>query len=360
MRVDAVRGTNFRCYRRLELGFQPGLVGVVGPNGAGKTSLLELIHFGCLGYSPRTSNDRRLVAFDAQVLRAEVDAVLASGPVSAAVGYAPGEPKRATVDGAPVRTIERLLPRFPVLVFTPDRLRLVQGAPALRRSYFDRVIVRLWPALGQLPGEYARALAQRNHLLRRVRSGATGAAALDPWDELVARSGAALSAARGRLCSRLGPGLAERMGELGGDPPPDPLRLHGSTPSGEPELLATLRDRRRRDIDRASTGAGPHLDDYELVDGGRDLRQFGSQGEQRRVLLALILAEADLIENERDEQPLLLLDDVTGEFDAGRRGLLLEAVGRFQQALLTTTDAADLGDAPAAVITVRDATVRTQ
>ena len=90
MRVDAVRGTNFRCYRRLELALQPGLVGVVGPNGAGKTSLLELIHFGCLGYSPRTSNDRRLVTFDAQVLRAEVDALLASGPVSAAVGYRAG------------------------------------------------------------------------------------------------------------------------------------------------------------------------------------------------------------------------------------------------------------------------------
>lgn len=358
MRVDAVRGTNFRCYRHVELALQPGLVGVVGPNGAGKTSLLELIHFGCLGYSPRTSNDRRLITFDAQVLRAEVDALLASGPVSAAVGYAPGEPKRATLDGAPVRTIERLLPRFPVLVFTPDRLRLVQGAPALRRSYFDRVVVRLWPALAQLPAEYARALAQRNHLLRRVRAGATGPTALDPWDELVARSGAALSAARGRLCSRLGPGLAERMRELGGEPPADPLRLHGNAPAAEPELLAALRERRRPDIDRASTGVGPHLDDYELVDGGRDLRQFGSQGEQRRVLLALILAEADLIEAERDEQPLLLLDDVTGEFDAGRRSLLLDAVGRFQQALLTTTDAADLGDAPAAVITVRDATVR--
>src|SRR5205085_8736291 len=115
------------------------------------------------------------------------------------------------------------------------------------------------------------------------------------------------------------------------------------------ELAAALAERRRRDIERAATGAGPHLDDVELRESGRDLRRFGSQGEQRRALLALILAEADLLTSERGEQPLLLLDDVTGEFDAGRRSLLLEAVRRFDQAIVTTTDRADLGDGPATV-----------
>src|SRR5436190_14920738 len=186
MWVAAVRGANFRCYARVDVRLPPGLVGVVGPNGAGKTSLLELIHFGCLGYSPRTSNDRRLIALGRDFLRVEVDAVGAAGPVAAAVGYAPGEPKRASVDGAPVRTIERLLPRFPVLVFTPDRLRLVQGAPALRRSYVDRVLARLWPAPAAASAEYGRRLAQRNHLLRRIRAGHASPDGLDPWDRLLA------------------------------------------------------------------------------------------------------------------------------------------------------------------------------
>jgi DNA replication and repair protein RecF len=356
MRVVAVRGANFRCYPRVDLPLPAGLVGVVGPNGAGKTSLLELIHFACLAYSPRTSSDPELVRFGCDVLRAEADVDLAPGRVTAEVGYRPGDPKRAVVDGAPVRSIERLLGRFPVLVFTPDRLRLVQGPPALRRAYFDRVLARMWPALAPSAAEYGRALAQRNHLLRRIRAGQTPASAIEPWDDMAARTGAALTAARSRLCRRLSPALAARLEELGGEPGPHPLRHLPSVDGGEASLRDALIARRTRDVERASTGAGPHLDDYELSDAGRDLRRYGSQGEQRRALLGLILAEADLIEQERDEQPLLLLDDVTGEFDAGRRSLLLEAVGRFQQAILTTTDRADLGGA-AAVMTVSGGTV---
>jgi DNA replication and repair protein RecF len=331
-------------------------VGVVGPNGAGKTSLLELIHFACLAYSPRTSADPELVRFGCDVLRAEARVELAAGPAETAVGYTPGDPKRATVDGSAVGSIDRLLARFPVLVFTPDRLRLVQGPPALRRAYFDRVLARMWPAQSALASEYGRALVQRNHLLRRIRAGQSPASGLDAWDEMTARAGAALGAARSRLSHALAPRLAERLAALGGVPGDEPLLHVPNTPGGERELRAALAGRRQRDVERAATGAGPHLDDYRMQDAGRDLRRYGSQGEQRRMLLGLILAEADLIERERDEQPLLLLDDVTGEFDAGRRGLLLEAVSRFQQAILTTTDEADLG-VGAAVVTVRDGTV---
>ena len=139
-------------------------------------------------------------------------------------------------------------------------------------------------------------------------------------------------------------------------PGPSPLKLVANTDG--PDLLATLGSSRRRDIDRGSTGRGPHLDDVELRDGGSDVRRYGSQGEQRRMLLGLILAEADLLAEERDELPLLLLDDVTGEFDAERRGLLLDAVGRFDQAILTSTDEADLGGRATAIVRVTDGVAR--
>src|SRR4051794_41521436 len=129
-----------------------------------------MVHFGALGYSPRTSADAQLVTFGADVLRTELDAVTAAGPSRVEIGFRPGEPKRVTVDGSRERSVERLLGRFPVLVFTPDRLRLVQGAPALRRAYFDRALARLWPAPAAASGEYARRLSQRNHLLRRGRA----------------------------------------------------------------------------------------------------------------------------------------------------------------------------------------------
>ena len=140
MRAVAVRGTNFRCYSRLELELDAGVVAAVGPNGAGKTALVEMIHFSALGYSPRTSADPQLVTLGADFLRTELDADVAAGRTSVEIGYRPGEPKRVVVDGAAERSVERLLGRFPVLVFTPDRLRVVQGPPALRRSYLDRVL----------------------------------------------------------------------------------------------------------------------------------------------------------------------------------------------------------------------------
>jgi len=356
VRVAAARGTAFRCYARIDVAFAGGLIGVVGPNGAGKTSLIELIHFGCAGYSPRTATESQVVRFGSDVTRVEVDAVLRGGPVTTEVGFRPGEPKRVTVDGTQERSAASLLARFPVLVFTPDRLRLVQGPPALRRAWLDRALVRLWPALADVPAEYGRALVQRNHLLRRIRAGAASPAGLDAWDGMLAAAGAELLAARERLCSRLLPRLGERLAELGGDPGEAPLRLAAN--AAGPDLLAALGAGRRRDIDRGATGRGPHLDDIEMREAARDVRRFGSQGEQRRMLLGLILAEADLLADERNELPLLLLDDVTGEFDAERRGLLLDAVARFDQAILTSTDEADLGGRAAAVVRVSDGVAR--
>jgi DNA replication and repair protein RecF len=356
VRVAAARGTAFRCYARVDVAFSGGLVGVVGPNGAGKTSLIELIHFGCAGYSPRTATESQVVRFGSEVTRVEVDVHLRGGPVTTEVGFRPGEPKRVTVAGAPERSVAALLARFPVLVFTPDRLRLVQGPPALRRAWLDRAVVRLWPALADVPAAYGRALVQRNHLLRRIRAGAATPDGLDAWDGVLAAAGGELVAARERLCTRLLPRLRDRLAELGGDPGDPPLRLLANAEAAE--LQEALSASRRRDIDRGSTGRGPHLDDAELRESDRDIRRYGSQGEQRRMLLGLILAEADVLAEERDELPLLLLDDVTGEFDADRRALLLDAVGRFDQAILTSTDEGDLGGRAAALVRVADGVAR--
>jgi DNA replication and repair protein RecF len=350
VRIASVRGLGFRCYERVKVDLPTGLVGVVGPNGAGKTALIEMIHFGCLGYSPRTSTEAQVVRFGAELTRVETGAGVADGLHEVAVGYRPGEPKRVTVDGVAERSVESLLARFPVLVFTPDRLRLIQGAPALRRTYADRVLARLWPAVAASAPEYGRRLAQRNHLLRRVRAGAASVDALEPWDRLLAEAGEQLISARSRLCTRLAGPFAERLAVLGGRPGTEPLRYLPNAAAGT--LAAALAERRGRDLERAATGAGPHLDEIGLYEDGRELRLYGSQGEQRRALLALILGEADLLGEERSEPPLLLLDDVTGELDADRRARLLEAVSVFEQVIVTTTDVADLGGREGAVFAV--------
>lgn len=246
-----------------------------------------------------------------------------------------GEGKRAKLNGAPLRAAEQLRSMVATLVFTPDRLGVVKGPPATRRAYFDRVLGRFAPMRAPLPAEYGAAVAQRNAALRRASARLSGRDAIEPWSERVATLGAELVQARLETLDLLEPAFAERAAELGlGDVA---LRYEGDPPTLE-GLEAVL----DRDLDRGVTSLGPHLDDVVLSAAGRDLRSFGSQGEQRLALLALLLAEAETIADRTGVPPLLLLDDVLSELDPERRRILAARVRTAGQALITATDAAML------------------
>jgi DNA replication and repair protein RecF len=237
-----------------------------------------------------------------------------------------------------LRTAEQLRGLVSTLVFTPDRLGVVKGPPAARRAYFDRVLGRFAPARASLPTEYGAAVAQRNAALRRVGVGTSSREAVEPWSERVASLGAELVAARLETLTLLEPPFAVRADEFGlGDVS---LRYDGEPPSLD--ALAALLE---RDLERGVTSLGPHLDDVMIAAGGRDLRSFGSQGEQRLALLALLLAEAETIADRTGVPPLLLLDDVLSELDPGRRRILAARVRSAGQALVTATDAAMLSAA---------------
>jgi DNA replication and repair protein RecF len=318
---------------------RPGLVLAVGPNGVGKTNLLEALHVGSQGFSPRTRNDAQLIRFGSRMSRISVRGRRGTVPIEIELTIEAGAGKRAKVNGAALRAAEQLRGETAALVFTPDRLGVVKGAPAARRAYFDRALGRLSPARAQLSAEYSAAVAQRNASLRRVAAGFSTRAALQPWTEQVAQLGAELVAARREVLGLLGQPFAERAGELG--LPEAELRYHGEAPT-----VAALEDRVDRDLERGVTGIGPHLDDVVLGSAGRELRSFGSQGEQRLAVLALLLAEAELIVERRGVPPLLLLDDVLSELDPGRRRILAARVVRVGQALVTATDAAMLPAEP--------------
>jgi DNA replication and repair protein RecF len=352
LRVRAVHAVSFRLYARLDAGLADGLTAVVGANGAGKTSLLEAVHFGCTGYSSRTSAEAQCVREGDELLRVEVEGVSAGRPCRTAVGFRPGEPKRVVVDGAPARSVEALAERWACLVFTPDRLALVKRSAAVRRAYLDRAVARIDPPAARASGGYARALAQRNALLRRVRAGAAPPAALDPWDEQAASLGAEITAARRRLCERLAPLFRERVGRLGGRNDEAWLRYLPRGDEDPAAALAALRAGRRRDVERAVTGSGPHLDDVLLAESARAVRAYGSQGEQRTAVLALLLAEATVLRETRGEPPVLLLDDVLSELDERRRRLLLDAVREHGQTVVTTADPRDLPEPPDRVLEV--------
>jgi DNA replication and repair protein RecF len=258
-----------------------------------------------------------------------------------------GQAKEARLNGARLPSAESLRRELSTLVFTPDRLAVVKGGPAARRAYFDRAIGRLFPARAVVPQDYLAALAQRNAALRRAQLGLSGREAIAPWTERVAGLGTELVEARRAALARLAPAFAERAEELG--LPDGRLRY-----DAEPPTAAQLETRLARDIERGTTGLGPHLDDVAIASGDRDLRQFGSQGEQRLAVLSLLLAEAELLET----PPLLLLDDVLSELDPGRRRVLAERIGDMGQTMITATHRSALPVEPAQLVEVEPGTAR--
>ena len=323
----------------------------VGPNGAGKTNLLEAVHLATQGFSPRTRADAELVRFGAAGARVAVSGRRQGSGFEVELTIKPGEGKRARLNGAALRTAEQLRSELPALVFTPDRLVVVKGSPAARRAYFDRALARLLPGRASLPVEYAAAVGQRNAALRRVAARLSTVEALAPWTGQVAELGAALVAARNEALALLMPAFAVKAAALG--LPAGDLAYAGRVPTVE-----SLEARLQRDIERGSTGLGPHLDDVGIRAGGRDLRSFGSQGEQRLAVLSLVLAEAECLAGRQGGAPLLLLDDVLSELDRTRREALVELLPTDGQTLMTSTAADALAVEPGQLLVVSPGQVR--
>jgi DNA replication and repair protein RecF len=266
------------------------------------------------------------------------------------VGFEPGQPKRMTVDRAPVERLLDVAERPLVSVFMPDRLELVKGPPGVRRAHLDQFVAALWPARTVARRSYAQALAQRNALLGRIRSGRATRQTLSAWDLELAGHGLALMRDRAeavRTTTASFERYARELG-LGGGPT---IEYRPRSKAGTPEELAgELAARLDGDLERGFTGHGPHRDDLLLAREGRELRAYGSQGQQRLALLALLLAEREVISTVRPSPPVMLLDDVMSELDHDRRRALIDVLrAGAGQAVITTTDVehvpgADHGD----------------
>jgi DNA replication and repair protein RecF len=346
--VSRVKLRNFRNYERVEIELGSGLTIVHGPVGAGKTNLLEAVYFGCVGRSCRGAADRELVRFGERIAFVCVTASNANEPHSFEVALERGGPKVTRVDGARSERIAELAERPLLCVFMPDRLELVKGPAGLRRAHLDALVSALWPSRRATRAAYGRALAQRNALLSRVRAGRSSPDALAGWNRELARHGVELVRDRAAAAQAIVGGVQARGADLGlGE-----LSLHyrprieaREQKQFEHELESAL----DQDLARGFTTRGPHRDDLLLERAGRELRRYGSQGQQRLGLLALILAERDALAAARGRTPVLLLDDVLSELDSEHRELLLELVGREGQTLVTTADLPAASSSPGAV-----------
>jgi DNA replication and repair protein RecF len=343
VRVLSVALRDFRTYARADANLGEGLTVVHGPNGAGKSNLLEALYYGCTGRSPRTRNERDLIRFGAQATRVAVRFCTADRTHELTVAYGVSgsrADKRMSCDGAAVEHLLDLEQRPLVGVFAPDRLELVKGPPALRRAHLDQLVGALWPARASDRRAYGRVLAQRNALIARMRAGRATPQTLQAWDRELAAAALALRDHREQAVALLEEPFTEGARRLGcsGD-----VRLRyrpGASARDEEEFGRELNARLQSDLERGYSGYGPHRDELAIVRDGRELRSFGSQGEQRLALLALLLAERAVLARERDQIPLLLLDDVMSELDRQRREQLAQELSAGGQSVIATTDPA--------------------
>jgi DNA replication and repair protein RecF len=370
---------SFRNYRTLDVELPDGPILVLGPNASGKTTLLEALYLLATTKSHRTNTDRELVNWHARaeqgvppfarvaakVQRRGVQNIEIVVTREGANGTEPQSGiarKLIRVNGQKRRAID-LIGQVNAVMFGPQDLDLIVGAPALRRRYLDITISQIDPHYVRTLQTYQKVVLQRNSLLKSMaergrRGGETGAVdQLTYWDGELVANGAYLLYRRlgviGEL-NRIADGLHARLAGTGealevlyrSTVAEETLPAEGA-PSEEAvrdRYAERLRASRAEELRRAVTLVGPHRDDVAFTVGGVDMGTYGSRGQQRSVILAVKLAEVELMREATGEMPLLLLDDVVSELDPERRRYLLEAVlERKQQVLVTATDLIPVG-----------------
>lgn len=327
---------NIRNFRNIgELAWQPGagLNILEGENAQGKTNLLEAVYYLANGRSFRVQDPQNLIRFDAA--GAELTGRWVEGDLATTVQMRILPEGRETfLQGKPLHRLGKIHEQFRALLFTPDSALLFRGSPTARRRYFDQAIGVVFPEYGPELARYQRILRQRNQCLE---DGAPEDV-LAGFDRQWADAALVLVAARRKYLRELTPFWERRFRQLSGMELE--LNTHWEESAGEEgtaALLEALGRRRSAERARRRTLAGPHLDDLKTLFSRHAVREVGSQGQQRMLVIALKLAEADLFRERGGRGLIFLLDDLGSELDAGRQRRLIDLLGELKaQTVLTT------------------------
>lgn len=343
MYVQWIKLKNFRNYKEESVSFHPHLNLILGKNAQGKTNLLESIYITSLGKSFRTSRDSEMIGFGGDYARVEAFFDKSGEELSVLADYSK-DGKSVQIDGVRISRNIEMLSHVYAVVFSPEDLKIVKDEPEKRRKFLDRELCQIKPVYYRYLGRYKKILQQRNTLLK---GGDLNPELLSVWDQELVSYGVKIICERKKFIEQLhrisgelhgGISNGEERLELSYESSVTLFERSGKEEDGENDEKKVLKDsflkqlkrNERMDRMRGNTSVGPHKDDLKICVNGVDIRHFGSQGQQRTAALSLKLAEIRMIQQETEEDPILLLDDVLSELDGERQRYLIQSLNGIQ------------------------------
>lgn len=325
MYIKEIELHNFRNYKDERVTFAPTVNIFLGMNAQGKTNLLEGIYLTGIGRSFKSIRDREMINFEEDFCRLKTCFCAGDGEERInEVAITRDGKKGIKIDGLELRKSSELLERIFIIVFSPEDLKIVKDEPEKRRRFIDREMCQIRAGYLSDLTDYKRVLKQRNAYLKEER---VDMDMLSIWDVQMASLGTRIIERRRNFIERIDEISREIHYKITGGK--ERLELKYEPSEFDPEKV-------REDIRNRTTGHGPHRDDFSIMADGIDLRKYGSQGQQRTAALSLKLSEIRIIEEEKGEKPILLLDDVLSELDNDRQVYLLNSLGENQMFISTT------------------------
>lgn len=338
MYFSEIELNNFRNYENQRICFHEKVNIIAGQNAQGKTNLIEGLSIMSLGKSFRTSKDSEMIRFGCETARVKTISHREDRDISVEIGLYKNK-KSLKIDGVRMRKASDLLENIYIVVFSPDDLKIVKEEPEKRRRFIDRELCQLKPVYFSNISKYKKVLTQRNSFLKTEHPDPS---MLDIWDEELSRYGAGIILERSRFIRRLKEISCRIHSDLTENSEILDVQYESDIPvmkdfrEQKEAFQEALALGRNRDLFHRNTGRGPHRDDLMISVNGVDVRNFGSQGQQRSAALSLKLAEIRLIFEETGEEPILLLDDVLSELDRVRQRQLITSFGDIQIFITTT------------------------
>ena len=338
MYINKIEIKNFRNYEKQEIELNPHINIFYGDNAQGKTNIIESIFLCSLGKSFRTKKDKEMIKLNEQnaVVEVEYEKSDRDGKIKIEIG----NKKNIYLNGIKIKKLSELLGNLNIVIFTPDDINILKGGPQNRRRFLDIMISQLRPNYMHILNLYIKTMEQRNNYLRQIKEEHKDENLLEIWDEKLAEYAIKIYEYRKEFIEKIIKKLDIIHKNITNGEEQIELEYVTECDSKE-KYLKLLKERRKLDIIKGFTTKGVHRDDFMIYINKKDIKIFGSQGQNRTAMLSLKLAELQVIYDEIGEYPILLLDDFMSELDKTRRKNFLENI-EGTQVIITGTEKLDI------------------